>query len=105
MKKFSIRSAASQLKVSEMYLRKMLSQGKIISEKEYISEKVWRHTISEDELKRFSEKTSVKTSREDSRNKFVIYLTSKEEEKVRKLLKSNELVEVESLLARANKKI
>ncbi len=99
---FSIRTAADHLKVSEMYLRKMIAQGKIQTTKVQISDHVWRHEISDAELAAFKARTSVRTSRDDGRNKFVAYMTAAEEAKVRKLLKDASLVDVERLIVRAN---
>jgi hypothetical protein len=101
--KFSIRESSIRLEVSEMYLRKMISEGKIQTTQEKVSnsDKVWKHMISEEELLRFKMKTSTKTSRKDNRNKFTIYLTTKEETLLREFLKEN-LIEVDSLLSRSN---
>jgi hypothetical protein len=99
---FSIRKAADALEVSEMYLRKMISQGKIKTSKVAISEHVWRHEISAAELAAFKARSSNRSSRDDGRNKFVAYMTAAEEAQVRKLLKEAKLAEVEQLIKRAN---
>lgn len=99
---YSIREAARALEVSEMYLRKQVNVGKIPTTKVQISENVWRHEISEKDLKAFKNRTSTRSSRDDGRNKFVVYLTHAEEARLRALMKSNALTDVDKLLARAN---
>lgn len=98
----TIRQASAKLNVSEMYLRKMIAQGKIKTQQVAISEKVWRHEISDDELKAFAARTSQHTSREDGRNKFNVYMTAAEEKKVREALKAAKLDAVAELLVRSN---
>ncbi len=100
--KFSIRQSAVKLGVSEMYLRKMIAQGKIQTVKVAISDHVWRHEITSQELAAFKNRTSQRSSREDGRNKFVVYMNAAEEAKVREVLKGAKLPQIEQLLKRAN---
>ena len=99
---FSIRESSAKLGVSEMYLRKMISSGKIQTSKVQISDHVWRHEISSAELESFKNRTSNRTSREDGRNKYVIYLNTTEFGKIQKMLKEGGMGEVAKLLNRAN---
>lgn len=101
-KSYTIRTAAATLKVSEMYLRKMIRQGKISTSKVQVTDNVWRHEISEAELNRFSSRSKVRSSREDGRNKFNAYMNRAEEAKVRKVLTEAGLAEVAKLITRAN---
>ncbi|MCJ7483550.1 MAG: hypothetical protein MUO31_11345 [Thermodesulfovibrionales bacterium] len=99
---FSIRESSVKLGVSEMYLRKMINVGKIETVKVSISPKVWRHEVSSSELERFKTRSSNRSSREDGRNKFVIYLTPTELGKVQKSLKESGMGEIVKLLVRSN---
>lgn len=102
MTSFSIRESSKKLGVSEMYLRKCILEDKIHTTHVAISDKVWRHEISEDELAKFKVRSSNRSSRDDGRNKFTIYLSKSEEVKIRELLKTNNLDKVGALLQRAN---
>ena len=101
-KSLTIRKAAIACQVSEMYIRKMIKQGKIETSKVADTANTWHHEISGAELARFKARSSIRTSREDGRNKFVAYMNAAEEAKVRQLLKDNALVDVERLISRAN---
>ena len=103
MNTFTIRTAASKLKKSEQYIRKCIREGKLNSSLVQIgASKIKRHQISENDLQAFASRSSKRTSREDGRNKFVVYLTASEEASIRKILKTNSFENVEKLLARAN---
>jgi hypothetical protein len=101
-KSLSIRKAADFLEVSEMYLRKQIKLGKIQTTKVAISDHVWRHEISSAELAAFKNRSSVRTSRDDGRNKFVVYMNATELAKVQQVLKEAKLDQVAALIARAN---
>ncbi|MCJ7483548.1 MAG: hypothetical protein MUO31_11335 [Thermodesulfovibrionales bacterium] len=99
---FTIREAAHKLAVSEMYLRKMVLEGKLPTTHVAISDKVWRHEISQAALDAFKARTGNRSSRDDGRNKFVVYMTTAEEKTVRESLKTLKLEAVDKLLGRAN---
>jgi hypothetical protein len=99
---YTLRQAAAKLEVSEMYLRKMVKLGKIATAKVQITENVWRHEISEADLSAFKARTSNRSSRNDGRNKFVVYLSHPEEAQLRAQLKALKMTDVEKLLTRAN---
>lgn len=99
---FSIREAAQYLKVSEMYLRKRVNDGTIKTAKVNVLGDIWRHEISKADLDAFKQHTSNRSSRDDGRNKFVVYLTKAEEAQVRALFAANKLEAVAKLLSRAN---
>jgi hypothetical protein len=99
---YTIRQAAAKLQVSEMYLRKQINVGKLPTTKVQITENVWRHEISQADLDAFKNRTSNRSSRNDGRNKFVVYLSHTEEAQLRAQLKSIKMTDVEKLLTRAN---
>ena len=102
MSNFTIRTAANKLGVSEMYIRKCVLEGKIETKQVYFTEKTWRHEITPEALEKFNKSRGNSPHRRDGRNKFVIYLTKAEEQKVRKLLESANMQNVAKLLGRAN---
>ncbi len=105
MTTYTIRTGASKLGISEQYLRKCIREGKISTKLVKIGSNPnspQRHEISESELMKFKKRTSVRTSRDDGRNKFVVYLTKSEERVLRQLMSNNKLTNVEKLLKRAN---
>lgn len=104
MNTFTIREAAAKLNVSEMYVRKLIKQGKIESDLKAIpGTKIQRHEISEESLEDYANSASNRSSREDGRNKFTAYFTPEEYEKVVKILNENmSEYEVESLISRTN---
>lgn len=101
-KSLSIRESAQYLKVSEMYLRKKVNDGTLKTTRVNILGDIWRHEIAKTDLDAFKVHTSNRSSRDDGRNKFVIYLSKSEESKLRELLKVNNLEKVGQLLQRAN---
>lgn len=102
-KTFSIHEASRLLNVSEMYIRKCILENKIKTQQVYISDHVWRHEISESEIQKFKSRTSNRSSRKDNRNKFTVYLSKSEEQKIRKVLTENtELSKLNELLNRTN---
>lgn len=98
----SIRESAKYLGVSEMYLRKKVNDGTLNTHKVNILGDIWRHEINKADLDVFKSRTSNRSSRDDGRNKFTMYLSKVEESKLRELLKTNNLVNVEQLLERSN---
>jgi len=99
---YSIREAAKYLKVSEMYLRKKVNDGTLKTSKVQVLGDIWRHQIAQADLDAFKARTNNRSSRDDGRNKFVVYLSKTEEATVRGLLKANKLEAVDKLLLRAN---
>jgi excisionase family DNA binding protein len=98
---FSIKQAASVLNLSEVYIRRMIQQGKIETTKVQVGDtEVWRHEISEEELTKWRKSASSRTSRNDGRSKFVLYATNDELAKIVKLLEANK---INSIIERANK--
>lgn len=98
----SIRESAQFLHVSEMYLRKKVNDGTLKTHRVQILGDIWRHEIEKADLLAFKAHTSNRSSRDDGRNKFVIYLSKSEESKVREMLKESKLDQVSALLQRAN---
>src|SRR4030042_2214823 len=99
---FSLREASAYSSKSEMYLRKCVTSGPLPSKMVTVTGNIKRHEIAKVDLDAFLARTSNRSSREDGRNKYTIYMTGAEEEKVRKLLAANELMAVSTHLTRAN---
>ena len=102
-KMYSIKSACNEIGMSEVYLRRMILQGKIPTVKTHVTENVWRHEMTEEVVMMLKKKHSsgTHTLRTDGRNKFTVYLNSEETSKLVELLKMNKL---DLLIERANKK-
>lgn len=103
MDKYTIRQASREMNVSEMYVRKLIKEGKLESELVTIpGTKIERHEISAESLKAFQERSSNRSSREDGRNKFTVYFTAAEYEQAVAKLSEIEGFDVAELLNRAN---
>jgi hypothetical protein len=100
MKQYSIKQAAAALELSEVYIRRMIQQKKIVTVKVMVNESVWKHMIDESELNRWRKQTSTRSIRSDNRNKYNLYATEAELAEITKLLKANK---IESPIERANK--
>lgn len=99
-KLMSIKEVCKQYELSEVYVRRMILQGKISTQKVQIMNNTFKHMIKESEIIRW--RSSTKTSgrrRVDGRNKYSIYGTSDEIELIQKLLDSNK---VQTPLIRSN---
>lgn len=75
-KAYSIKEAAAKLNLSEVYIRRLISQKKLATTKVQLSESVFKHMISEDDVEKLNNKhLSSKTQRKDGRNKYTLYAT------------------------------
>jgi hypothetical protein len=90
-KQFSIKSAAIELGLSEVYIRRMIQKGQIETTKVAISDNVWKHMIDEAELAQWRKNTNSRSIREDGRNKFTVYANADEYAQLQKLLEANKL--------------
>lgn len=100
-KMYSIKSASSELGLSQVYIRRMIQQGKIQTNKTMIGDsEVWKHEIAESELNRWHSDSSKRTQRNDGRNKYTLYANDEELAQIRKLLEAND---IGSILERSNK--
>jgi hypothetical protein len=100
-KLYSIKSAAAELNLSEVYIRRMIQTGKLATTKTQVGDtEVWKHMISEETLTAWRKNSSAKTSRDDGRSKFTLYATAAELAQIQKLLQANK---VTAIIERANK--
>jgi hypothetical protein len=84
---YSIKAASAELGLSEVYIRRMIQQGKIATTKEQVGDtEVWRHVIAAETLNEWRNGSSVHTTRNDGRSKFVCYATTTELEAISKFL-------------------
>jgi len=99
-KQYTIKEICIELKLSEVYVRRMIHHGKIKTTKVEIAKNTFKHQIAEDELNRWRKETSGRSKREDGRSKFTLYATADEYDKIQKLLETES---IESPLIRTNK--
>ena len=74
----TIKNVSKRLGLSEVYVRRMIQQGKLETVKVQVSENVWRHEIPETVLQEWRNKSSAHTTRTDGRNKYTVYATTDE---------------------------
>lgn len=102
----TIRQTAQQMNVSEMYVRKLIKEGKLQSSLEVIpGTKIERHNISEASIIAFQKRASNRSSRDDGRNKFTLYATPKELEAIFKAINASDTLKnfnAAELITRAN---
>jgi hypothetical protein len=100
-KRFSIKSAAAALDLSEVYIRRMIQQGKLATIKTQIGDtEVWKHEIEEAELNKWRKGAGTRTSRTDGRSKYTLYATAEELKSIQGLLATHK---VAAVVERANK--
>lgn len=88
-KVYDIKSGAVYLGCDEMYLRKLIRDGKIKTNLVQIAgTKIWKHEIAEEELKGWKERARTHTSRTDGRNKYTVYANAQEIAAMQEWLKS-----------------
>jgi len=98
----TIPQAALALGLSEHYVRKAVRSGKLPTTKVATTAdgKTWRHEITREALEAWRN-TSVTRTREDGRNKFVVYMSPEEVEKLLKVIGGEDYA---ATLKRANLK-
>ena len=100
--KLSIKEVCSKYNLSEVYVRRMILKGKLLSEKVEIAANTYKHMIAVDEVERWRKASKGAGSRrDDKRNKFTIYATPDEIAKVQKLIEN---AKIESPIVRSNAK-
>ena len=102
MKEYSIKELSKMSGLSEVYLRRSISNGKLVTKKVKLNKNQFKHIISEESFTEFRKNVSHKSKREDGRNKYTSYLNTQEYESLVKLLKDNGLEEVSKLIQRTN---
>jgi excisionase family DNA binding protein len=87
----SIKTAAQLLGLSEVYIRRMIQQGKIKTNRVQVGDSdIWRHEIPADVLEAWRKSSAVHTVRTDGRSKFVMYATAAELNTIKEFIaKSN----------------
>jgi hypothetical protein len=100
-KTYSIKEACIRMNLSEVYVRRLISQNKLNTIKVSVSANVWRHEIPEADIIRLEGKHSnIRTQREDGRNKYTVYATLPELAILQKLAQDAKLG---IIIERANK--
>lgn len=100
---YTIKSLSKKFGHSEVYIRRMITQGKLKTTKEKIAKNTYRHKISTEDYNSWRASTVTRSKRDDNRNKFTFYLSPQEYKEVSKLLQ-DKLPELDTLLFRTNKK-
>jgi len=92
-KSYSIKDAAKELNLSEVYIRRQIQQHALNSHLVRISpdSDVMKHMIDESALIAWRSKTSSRTQREDGRNKFTLYANKAELAKLEQFIKTSNL--------------
>ena len=90
-KELSIKEICSKYKLSPVYVRRSLLNGKLSGRKIEIMNNTFKWLIDEDEVIRWRNTRSNSGKRKDGRNKYNIYCSKKEYEQLKKVLKENEL--------------
>lgn len=99
-RQYGIKEICAITGLSPVYVRRMIQHGKIQTTKIEIGKNTFKHFVSESELNRWRSSTEARTTREDGRNKFVMYATPAEFEAIQKLLGEYDL---QTPIRRANK--
>lgn len=97
-----IREAAIALTMSEQAVRTAIRKGKLKTTRVALNETQFAHEISEESIKDWRENVGAHNSRADGRRKVTLYADATELAKIRKLLLSNKLEEVEKLMKLTN---
>lgn len=98
----SIKQAVQFSGLSENYIRKAIAAGKLTTVKQFIGEtKIEKNWIDAAEFESWRATAGAHSKREDGRNKFVIYMTADEMERLTSLLHEDAF---ELPIARANVK-
>ena len=100
---YTIKSLAKKFGHSEVYIRRMITQGKLLTTKEKIAKNTYRHIISTSDYNAWRASTVTRSKRVDNRNKFTIYLSPVEFKKLDTLLEAK-MPKVQKLLIRTNQK-
>lgn len=98
--KLGIKDVCEKFGLTPVYVRRMIQQGKIKTEKVEIGKNTFKHFINIEEIERWRASVSARSNREDGRSKFVLYASQEEMDKIQALL-ANE--EIEAPIQRANK--
>lgn len=102
---YDIKQAAELLGYTPQYIRMLIQDGKLVSERVPISPgaRVTKHVMTEDFLEQFKKDVQSRTRRDDNRSKWLAYATFAEMLEVITLLEEKGLTEVASMIRPANK--
>lgn len=89
---YTIKEIVAKYNLSNVYVRRMIQQGKLITTKVPVigMKNTFKHVVDEEELVRWRS-SSQHNKREDGRNRFILYATSEEKATLDELLKESEL--------------
>ena len=88
----TLKQAVAESGLSMIYIRRAINEGKLPATKEQIgTTNVYRNVIKAEDFQAWRSSRSAKTRREDGRNKYTLYATPEELQKVEALLKDAEL--------------
>lgn len=92
---YSIKQAALELGVNELYVRKLIRDGKLSTQMVPVKpgSQVMKHLIPQAEIERHKAKGRSSSSRPDGRNKWVVYATPSEAAKLAEFCRANGLPE------------
>jgi hypothetical protein len=101
-KVLTLKQAVAQSELSMIYIRRAINEGKLPATKEQIgSTKVYRNVIKVSDFEAWRASRGTRTRREDGRNKFDLYATPDELEKLANLCKEHN---IECPIKRSNAK-
>ncbi len=90
-KLYDIKEVSKVCNLSEVYVRRMILQGKLQTTKVQVSENVWKHCLTQSQVDELKLRKSTKTKRSDGRNKFTTYLNEQEKIEVQKFLEERKI--------------
>lgn len=98
-----INQVIAETGLSSVYIRRAISTGKLIAHKEPVKEGATtvKNVITRADFEAWRAQSASHTQREDGRNKFVLYMTQEEAEKLQVMIAGEPFAE---LLSRANVK-
>lgn len=96
----TIKEVCEELGLTMVYVRRMIQKGKIKTTKVEMNKNQFKHLVSREEVERWRASITHRSTRDDGRNKFVLYATQDELAVIEQLLGENN---IESIITRANK--
>lgn len=84
---FSIKTAAQETGLSEVYIRRAIQMKKLPTQKVQVGDtEVYKHMITKDDLEKWRNGSGTHSVRTDGRNKFVMYATPDELAKIQQFI-------------------
>jgi len=91
MAQYTIPQAAQKLGLSECRVRRAIQQGELHTVKVKVTEKVWRHEITEDSLTAWRKNVKKQTKRTDGLVTTKMFLNPADKAKLLKLMQDNKI--------------